>query len=134
MEDVYHLVRLCAWVMAFAWALGGIGIAGMAAKLKWRAPGALLKGALWAMLSVGLLAGFVVICAAMDFSGAFVVFHKLLFTNDLWLLSASSTLIRMFPEDFFRAMAVEIGVRFAGGLLAFVIVGKGLGYYADTRR
>jgi len=47
--------------------------------------------------------------AATDFSGAFDAFHRLLFTNDLWLLDPSQdALIRILPEKFFMIMAVSV--------------------------
>ena len=119
--------------MCVSWALSAIGIFAVCRKAGWKASGLLLRGA-WQAL--GAMAGAIFLIAAVcavDFTWAFTLFHKILFTNDLWLLSASSTLIRMFPEDFFRAMAGSIGLRFAGMLLLALSVGKGLKYYADTR-
>jgi len=133
MEDVRALVSLCQKTMLIAGGMAAMGMAVVVLRLRWRAPGVLLRGALWAL---GAFAGLILLVAALaavDFTHAFTLFHKLLFTNDLWILSASSTLIRMFPEDFFRAMAGEIALRFAGMLLAALILGKGLSRYADTR-
>ena len=49
-----------------------------------------------------------------DFTGAFVKFHELLFTNDLWILdSATSRLINIVPEPFFEEIAIRIAVIFA---------------------
>ena len=134
MVDVKNLVSLCKTVMCASWALAAAGVLAVCIKEKWRAAALLLGGA-WRAL--GAMAGAILLIAAIcavNFTWAFTLFHKILFTNDLWLLSASSTLIRMFPEDFFRAMAMSIGVRFAGMLLIAVSVGKGFKYYADTRR
>ena len=133
MVDVRNLVFLCRRVMCVSWALSAIGIFAVCLREKWNASILLLRGA-WQAL--GAMAGAILLIAAVcavDFTWAFTLFHKILFTNDLWLLSASSTLIRMFPEDFFRAMAGSIGLRFAGMLLLALSVGKGLKYYADTR-
>lgn len=47
---------------------------------------------------------------------AFLTFHHLLFTNDLWLLSAQDLLIRLYPESFFAGMALRIGVFMLGGI------------------
>ena len=134
MVDVKKLVDLCGKVMCASWALAACGILTVCLKEKRKAAGMLLGG-MWR--SLGAMAGAVLLIAfacAVDFTWAFTLFHKILFTNDLWLLSASSTLIRMFPEDFFRAMAMAIGLRFAVMLLIAVSLGKGLKYYADTRR
>jgi len=37
----------------------------------------------------------------LSFENSFILFHKLLFTNNYWLLPSSSKLIQMFPEKFF---------------------------------
>ena len=51
------------------------------------------------------------IWAAADFDGAFVFFHRLLFSNDLWLLDPQTDLlIRICPESMFAAMGVRIGL------------------------
>ena len=133
MEDVRALVSLCRKTMLITGFLAAAGTAVVVLRLRWKAPGALMRGALQALAAVAGVLTLAIGVAAVDFTYAFTLFHKLLFTNDLWLLSASSTLIRMFPEDFFRAMAGEIAMRFAGMLLAALILGKGLSRYADTR-
>ena len=47
--------------------------------------------------------------AAMDFDAAFVFFHEMLFTNDLWLLNpATDLLIRICPSSMFMAMGGRI--------------------------
>lgn len=43
---------------------------------------------------------------AIDFNKFWISFHKIFFTNDLWLLSPSeSNLIKMFPENFFLLLS-----------------------------
>lgn len=44
----------------------------------------------------------------VDFSGTFTLFHKLLFSNDLWILSAYDPLIIMVPPQFFMNTALII--------------------------
>ena len=57
----------------------------------------------------GILAGY----TALDFNRAFVLFHKLLFTNDLWLLDPDvSRLINIVPEQFFMNTALLIVILF----------------------
>ncbi len=41
-----------------------------------------------------------------DFDTSFVLFHRILFRNDLWMLPAESALIKLFPESFFFDLAV----------------------------
>ena len=49
--------------------------------------------------------------AAVDFDGAFTFFHRLLFTNDLWLLDPrTDLLIRICPEEMFMGMGLRIAL------------------------
>ena len=51
------------------------------------------------------------IWAAADFDGAFSFFHRLLFTNDLWLLDPrTDLLIRICPERMFAHMGARIAL------------------------
>lgn len=44
-----------------------------------------------------------------DFNGAFVIFHKILFSNDLWILNPDTDiLIQMLPENFFMDLGYII--------------------------
>ena len=55
--------------------------------------------------------------AAVDFDGAFTFFHRLLFTNDLWLLDPrTDLLIRVCPEQMFAAMGLRIALWSAAGM------------------
>jgi integral membrane protein (TIGR01906 family) len=63
----------------------------------------------------------VVLVAAMtiDFNGAFILFHKLFFRNDLWLLNPDTDLlIQMLPEVFF----INIVKRILFGFGAVVVL------------
>mgnify|MGYP002571546358 FL=1 len=134
MRDVRALMALCERVLALLAALAALGLALVFGRLRLKGFRALLRGGRWALLALAACVAILAAWAFIDFTGLFTAFHQLLFTNDLWLLSASSTLIRMFPEDFFRAMAAEIALRFALSLLALAAMGKGMSRYADTRR
>lgn len=58
-----------------------------------------------------------------DFNKYFTLFHKIFFTNDLWLLDPrTDLLIRMLPEGFFMDMVVRIGIIFLSLLLLGVII------------
>lgn len=61
-----------------------------------------VAGILTFVTSVLLLIG------AVFFRFAFVGMHKLLFSNDYWILSHDSLLIRLFPESFFVAMVLTL--------------------------
>ena len=57
------------------------------------------------------------IWAAVDFNSAFNFFHRILFTNDLWLLNPETDLlIRICPSGMFESMGLRIGLR-AGVIL-----------------
>lgn len=59
---------------------------------------------------------------AVDFDSLFILFHRLAFTNDLWLLNPETDLlIRLMPTDFFVHYAALIG----GSWLAAVPGGGG---------
>ena len=65
--------------------------------------------------------------AALDFDGAFTFFHRLLFTNDLWLLDPrTDLLIRICPESMFMAMGGMIGLRALAILVGVPAVATGL--------
>ena len=56
------------------------------------------------LISLGLL-----IWGLFDFTGLFWTFHKLAFSNDLWLLDPNtSLLVSLMPESFFSWYAVEL--------------------------
>ena len=49
--------------------------------------------------------------ACIDFDGAFTFFHRVLFSNDLWLLDErTDLLIRICPEEMFVAMGLRIAL------------------------
>ena len=53
----------------------------------------------------------VILLACIDFNSLFVLFHKLAFTNDLWLLNpATDLLIRICPISMFMSMGARIGL------------------------
>ena len=60
---------------------------------------------LWILLPLGAFAAW----AAVDFNAAFNAFHRVLFTNDLWLLDpATDLLIRICPASMFAHMGLRI--------------------------
>lgn len=68
-----------------------------------------------------LLAGGMVTVAG-GFDAAFDGFHRLLFSNDLWLLPADSLLITMLPGWLFARLAaiIAVGTAVIGGLAGFM--------------
>lgn len=75
------------------------------------------------------------IWAVIDFSSAFSFFHRLLFTNDLWLLDpATDLLIRICPSGMFESMGLRIALRAAAVLLGIPAVLTILKRISDTRK
>ncbi len=73
--------------------------------------------ALGVWVLIGVLLG---IAFSIDFTTCFTIFHKIFFTNDLWLFDpATDYMIRMLPEGFFFDMVVRISEVF-GAVLAVV--------------
>ncbi len=55
----------------------------------------------------------IAILAMIDFSSFWTTFHKVFFTNDLWMLNPSTDLlIRMMPQRFFTRIVIHILIRF----------------------
>lgn len=104
MADVRDLFRLCGniglcagAVMVAAWLLMGRNAACRAIR----------NGLLTVLALVALIA----MIAAIDFNALFLLFHRVAFTNDLWLLNPhTDLLIRLMPTDFFVAYAALIGL------------------------
>ncbi len=73
--------------------------------------------------------------AVMDFNAAFNFFHKILFTNDLWLLNPrTDLLIRICPASMFMAMGVRIGILSALCALAAPLLGAILSIKPKEKR
>ncbi len=66
-----------------------------------------------------IVIGALAIYAAIDFPSFWISFHRLFFTNDLWLLDpATDVLIMMVPEQFFSDLVMRIIARFVSVFLA----------------
>lgn len=71
------------------------------------------------ILPVGMLA----LWAAIDFNSAFNFFHRMLFTNDLWLLNPETDLlIRICPQSMFANMGLHIALKSAAILLGLPLL------------
>ena len=50
---------------------------------------------------------------SIDFTSCFTLFHKLFFTNNLWIFDPETDyMIRMLPEGFFSDMVIRVEVIF----------------------
>lgn len=60
---------------------------------------------------------------SIDFSSAFVKFHKIFFDNDLWLLDPKTDLmIRMLPEKYFLNISIRIFLSFISGVILSIVL------------
>ncbi len=91
----------------------------------WRGYPELIYGVAIKQFAVSiLLSGSLMVVSVTNFNKAFIKFHHLLFTNDLWLLDPKTdTLIQMLPEPFFRSMAIFMFGTWFGGSMLVAIVG-----------
>ena len=44
----------------------------------------------------------------INFSSSFTVFHEIFYTNDYWLISSDSDIIKIYPEQFFIDLGIYI--------------------------
>jgi uncharacterized membrane protein len=73
------------------------------------------------MILIGTILFFVV----LSFGILFVAFHNVFFQPGTWTFNFSDTLIRLFPERFWRDVFLIVGgLTFFGGLLLAVIFRK----------
>jgi integral membrane protein (TIGR01906 family) len=107
MDDVKRLVQatLVAWLASLAVgaaAAAALLVGGQADEVRrgLRAGGRLAQ-ILMVVLVVGLVAAFSVV---------FVGFHRIFFEGDTWLFLYSDTLIRLFPEQFWRDAFLFVGL------------------------
>ena len=76
--------------------------------------------ALSVWLVIGVLLG---IAFRVDFTTCFTIFHKLFFTNNLWIFNPETDyMIRMLPEGFFSDMVIRISEVFGAVLVVIWIV------------
>ena len=79
--------------------------------------------ALSAWLVIGVLLG---IAFRVDFTTCFTIFHKLFFTNNLWVFDPETDyMIRMLPEGFFYDMTMRIGTFFLVFLVGTFLICAG---------
>ena len=97
------------------------------------------------MICSGTVVFFVLIAAlttiiSTDFTKYFILFHKIFFNNDLWILDPSTDLlINIVPEPFFMDTAFRIADVFAGSVaavffLCLFLILRQKKLYAKSRR
>ena len=116
MADVQDLFSLCRWI---GWGCAGaIVLIGLALRknMSWRTFRRTL------MVILGIVTA-VIVLACIDFDSLFVLFHKVAFTNDLWLLNPQTDLlIRLMPIEFFISYAAIIGGLWLLGMVGLLIL------------
>ncbi|MBR5521406.1 MAG: TIGR01906 family membrane protein [Oscillospiraceae bacterium] len=134
MIDVKNLYRFAARTMytmlAVALAILGVMIsrdkAGLLAGIS---DGAKFALGFALVMTIGFALMFI-----FDFNTFWTLFHHVVFTNDLWLLDPRiSTMINMFPLNFFLAMCSSILIRFAMMYFVFFTAISKLKKQADRK-
>lgn len=135
MVDVKNLYRFAAKSMytLLILAVAGLGIMFFRDKEGFL-PG-IMDGAKFALAFAVVLSMAFGMMFILDFNTFWTAFHHVVFTNDLWLLDPKvSTMINMFPLNFFLAMCTGILVRFAVLYAAFFTVINTLKKQADRKK
>jgi len=134
MDDVQKLfalvrqTRMAAGAVLLVLPLAGLwlGGAGFLPRL-----GMLL--ALGGILTVVLL-GLAGLLSLVDFSQAFVRFHELAFSNDLWMLDPRTDyLVMLYPEGFWLDATLRIAMLSAIEAVVIGAVGLGIAYFGVRR-
>jgi len=84
-------------------------------------------GLKWVSIGLGTIIVALAAFAIIDFDAFWTAFHKVLFTNDLWLLDPyTDNLINMVPERFFIDLILMIAVHFTMAMLTLFTLLQGL--------
>lgn len=95
----------------------------------------LLKYAAVFSIIIAAAAGIIAIAASIDFNACFIVFHKLFFNNDLWILDpAEDLVINILVEPFFADIALKTALYCAAVLAVIIVTGIGLSLSDKKRR
>lgn len=119
MADVQGLFKLCnGQIWAF---LTAVAIA-LIAEFHLFSNERTLRAFRWTLLAVLAGVTVIILLAVIDFDSLFVLFHRIAFTNDLWLLDPrTDLLIRLMPIEFFISYAAIIGGVWLAGMLAMLL-------------
>ena len=116
MDDVQGLFGLCR---VAAWACATLCVT-LALLLRKDFPWRTVNRTLIAILATVTV---LIILACVDFNSLFVLFHRIAFTNDLWLLNPQTDLlIRLMPIEFFISYAAIIGCCWLTGMTVVLTV------------
>ena len=116
MADVQQLFRLCRWI---GWGCAGAIIL-LGVTLHRNMPWHTFRCTLLVILGIVTA---IIVLACIDFNSLFVLFHKVAFTNDLWLLNPQTDLlIRLMPIEFFISYAAIIGGLWLLGMVGLLVI------------
>ena len=124
MEDcarLFDLLRTVRWVVLVAFILVWVIQFALERKTgeKVNTPALMWLGSLILIVPLAIFG----VWSAIDFNSAFNFFHRILFTNDLWLLNPETDLlIRICPASMFASMGLRIALRAAVILLGFPLL------------
>ncbi len=120
MADVQGLFRLCN---SQVWAFLTIVPVALIAEFHLFSDERTLRTFRRTLIAVLAVVTAVIILACIDFDSLFVLFHKVAFTNDLWLLDPrTDLLIRLMPIEFFISYAAIIGGLWLLGMAGLLVV------------
>ncbi len=124
---------LCAGLAMLGWGLFFAGKASLPGPETINGKQAFRQGVRLGLALLALLASGLAVWAILNFDGFFVTFHRLAFTNDLWLMDPRTDLIiRLMPTSFFIALGRR-GALLALLAPAFLLVISRLGGRAGGR-
>lgn len=130
MKDVLLLYRIVWWS---GFAALAVSILSIVLLLLWDRRGigrGILTGALVMLLLILILG----VAGYFDFTAVFEGAHRLIFTNDLWYLDPSeSVLINIVPEHYFIHLCLRIALYMTGTLVAAAVL-SGLGLRIGKRK
>ena len=112
-----EVIRLVSGLSALAIVIAGI------VKPGWRK--GIARGVTIGLRSAGIVGTGLLIWGLIDFDGLFTAFHRVMFTNDGWLLDPrTDLLIRLMPTGLFTALALRIVLWVAGVAIVAAIAAK----------
>jgi integral membrane protein (TIGR01906 family) len=101
--------------------------------------GSLFLPRLGTLLTIGgiltvVLLGLAGLASLVDFTEAFVTFHEMAFSNDLWMLDPRTDyLLMLFPEGFWLDATLRIAGKSALEAVVLGVVGLGIAYFGVRR-
>lgn len=130
MRDCFELFRKAEQAAGILLAAGSIFLIMGSGVLGYRGPGACTAAA----AALGVPSFALLAWGILDFDSLFMLFHRILFTNELWLMDPETDLmIRICPESMFSTMGVMIAGATVFAVAAVVLL-HWLPIISDRRR